>query len=270
MNEIMKYCPECKTEKLASEFTKHRSRKDGLNWECRSCQAKRRKRYAVTNREKNQQLNARQIVAEKFCNKCQTLKPSLEFNYKATRTDGLAAYCKTCTRVESKQYQSNNKDISSQRNKINRNRYRNQNLLKPTVLTEKRCGTCKQIFPIAQFCKDNCTPDGFSHQCRQCRATSLRKSRQNVKYRRAVTQVVTTLLKQSANFKDFEKSLTGLREKQGVDIYLEKTFAENSRRITALKFGVGKSCFAIKGKAQYLFTYDGCEVGLDVSKIKQK
>jgi ribosomal protein L20 len=53
-----KFCPNCRTEKIIKEFTKNKSRKDGLNGFCKSCNKiyrennkEKRKVYSVKNKE---------------------------------------------------------------------------------------------------------------------------------------------------------------------------------------------------------------------------
>lgn len=58
MNELeYKCCPCCDTWKLLSEFSKIKSRKDGLNVYCKKCYSEKRKKWTKTYRE----LNSEQI-----------------------------------------------------------------------------------------------------------------------------------------------------------------------------------------------------------------
>lgn len=47
----MKYCPDCKTNKKKVEFTKNRSKKDGLNRICKTCYSSYRKKYYQKNKK---------------------------------------------------------------------------------------------------------------------------------------------------------------------------------------------------------------------------
>jgi hypothetical protein len=53
----MKHCPECKTDKPFSMFSKNASRYDGLQSHCKDCRAARRKADYNKNREKEISVN---------------------------------------------------------------------------------------------------------------------------------------------------------------------------------------------------------------------
>lgn len=53
----MKYCPECKTEKPHSSFSKNASRYDGLQGQCKSCRAFRRKADYIKNKDHERSLS---------------------------------------------------------------------------------------------------------------------------------------------------------------------------------------------------------------------
>lgn len=49
-------------------------------------------------------------ITEKFCHKCQTLKPVGQFSRNKTKKDGYATQCKTCCAEYSKEYTREHKD----------------------------------------------------------------------------------------------------------------------------------------------------------------
>lgn len=95
--ETMKRCSRCKQEKPVTGFNKDRSRKDGLLPYCRECHRARAREY----KKKNAARNPDEIVIppEKKCSKCGVIRPSSEWPRNRTKRDGLADYCKPCTRA---------------------------------------------------------------------------------------------------------------------------------------------------------------------------
>lgn len=91
------------------------------------------------------------IVTEKRCPKCKTVKPLAEFGKNRSRPDGLTPECRMCAREAERR---------------SRDRYRG--MAKPKK-DEKRCYRCKQIRPITCFGNDNGRRDGKSPDCNDCR-----------------------------------------------------------------------------------------------------
>lgn len=53
----MKRCPKCKTEKMASQFSKSSGRYDGLQEICKECHSEYRRQYYQRNKEKERELS---------------------------------------------------------------------------------------------------------------------------------------------------------------------------------------------------------------------
>ena len=43
----------------------------------------------------------------------------------------------------------------------------------------KKCGTCQQVKPVTEFCKDKSRKDGYNHRCKQC--AKIRQQSPNAK-----------------------------------------------------------------------------------------
>ena len=94
-----KTCPECKTEKTSSKFSKVDSNKDGLQNRCKECNAKDLKKY----RKKNKARENVVIPAFKYCPGCKLEKPSSYFYKINGNKDGLQSWCKECALVHDRE-----------------------------------------------------------------------------------------------------------------------------------------------------------------------
>jgi hypothetical protein len=90
---------------------------------------------------------------DKFCNKCQSTKPLIEFHKNKSSKDGLALYCKKCCNITSEKYRKPKKE------KIIID-YSNQ--------TEKHCSKCNTVKSIDKFGKRKNTKDGLQRNCVDC------------------------------------------------------------------------------------------------------
>ena len=90
-----KVCRKFNQIKPLTEYTKDKTKSDGLESCCKSCQSIKSKHYC----DKNRQINANKILNKndvKTCSKCKQQKSYTEF-YKCARNPlGFAAYCKLC------------------------------------------------------------------------------------------------------------------------------------------------------------------------------
>jgi len=77
-------------------------KKDGYASSCKACAKKKVKE----SRERVKKTVKRKIPSEKFCRKCNTRKPSDEFNKNINHSDGLTTYCKECDRKREKEYRN--------------------------------------------------------------------------------------------------------------------------------------------------------------------
>ena len=135
---LNKICPQCKQDKLASEYYKHASRKDNLNNICKDCSKEMDKRV----------INTPKIVVEsKKCSTCKIDKNIDEFHKKKKSFDGYNGVCKTCTN------ERNDKKVNSR---------------EIIVIESKTCSNCKIIKSAEDFGKCKTAPDGYKGQCKNC------------------------------------------------------------------------------------------------------
>ncbi len=100
----MKQCSKCKKWKDESEFSVHKSHKDGLRYWCKNCvHDYARKRYRKNRKalkiyyryeERHRTVDG---VKEKRCRRCRKWKAESAFYKKRRHKDGLAVWCKECS-----------------------------------------------------------------------------------------------------------------------------------------------------------------------------
>lgn len=97
---LSKRCPTCEVEKPAREYNKSNSRKDGLRWQCRSCQRERDALDLERNRETHLNIRAERLAKGelKFCSSCKENKPYESFRQDAWAKDGTSWQCSMCYR----------------------------------------------------------------------------------------------------------------------------------------------------------------------------
>lgn len=86
-----KTCSCCGQKRLATQFNKHKWRKDGLSTQCKTCDSIKQSKYA----EKYKNNSAPET---KLCIKCQKLKPASDFTFSSRSIDKLSTYCKDCNK----------------------------------------------------------------------------------------------------------------------------------------------------------------------------
>ena len=89
-----KACAKCKSEKPKGEFYKNAGLPDGLTSWCKLCTRAGIEKKRLANKLKNE-LGV-DMAGAKFCGKCKSEKPKIEFYKDASSHDGLQAWCKTC------------------------------------------------------------------------------------------------------------------------------------------------------------------------------
>ena len=90
-----KVCRKCNQIKPLTEYTKDKTKLDGLESSCKSCRCIKSKQYI----DKNKQVNANKIFNKndvRICPKCKKQKLYTDFYKCVTNPLGLAAYCKLC------------------------------------------------------------------------------------------------------------------------------------------------------------------------------
>ena len=91
-----KRCCTCKEVKSLDEFSKDRTTKDGLKYQCRRC---RNAQYEQT-RDKYSAQTTHPNLPGKLCPKCGKTKPRNEFYIRRASKDGLCSRCKPCTSIQ--------------------------------------------------------------------------------------------------------------------------------------------------------------------------
>jgi hypothetical protein len=107
----MKICSVCKINKSEFEFCVSKNRKDGLNSICKLCANKR-----AQNKRKKNRDNLNKIIPDiKKCSMCKETKSSNSFGKNRSTHDGLAAECKECIKIRSKNRDKNKKKESDKK-----------------------------------------------------------------------------------------------------------------------------------------------------------
>lgn len=107
----MKQCNICLKILNLNDFHKDKIKKDGHQNRCKTCD----KNLKIERRKK---LNYPINVLEKKCITCNLIKKSKEFHKDSKQESGLRDRCKTCVKIWTKKYYSNNIDIIKEKTKI--------------------------------------------------------------------------------------------------------------------------------------------------------
>lgn len=87
-----KRCATCNIKKPFAQFTKDKSKKDGLRTRCKACD----RLYAAAQYQANVDQVEIAAITEKYCSACKQTKPVSEFYRRRDRPCGYANKCKTC------------------------------------------------------------------------------------------------------------------------------------------------------------------------------
>lgn len=159
-----KICSCCGQEKLASEFNKHKRRKDGLSTQCKKCDSVKQKQY-------KEKYKNNIIPKTKICSKCGKEKPASEFSMYSRSFDRLSAYCKQCA-----------KEFTDKR--ID---YIKKHKIEITEDYTKVCNICKQAKPASEFYKSSYNIDGLQYTCKECEKREERRI-YNLNYARQIIE----------------------------------------------------------------------------------
>lgn len=157
-----KICSCCGQKRLATEFNKHKWRKDGLSTQCKNCDHIKQKQYA-------EKYKDNVIPKTKICNKCHIEKLASEFTFSSRNFDKLSAYCKDCNKEYTK----------------NRQQYAEQHKMDLSENYTKICNICKTAKPASDFYKSSYNLDGLQYTCKECEKREERKI-YNLNYSRQV------------------------------------------------------------------------------------
>lgn len=152
----MKTCNKCQQEKPEVDFSKNKTRKDGLSNVCKECSKEVSRQW----REKNGHDG--RVIVRKTCSTCTQNKPTDEFYNDKSRKDGLSNQCKSCI----KQYRRDNRQKILEFQRV-RNRKNAEN--KKAQVTGRICSQCKEYKPSIEFWKSKHTTDGLYPCCKVCK-----------------------------------------------------------------------------------------------------
>ena len=144
---LSKFCSHCKTEKPVEDFSKDKSRKDGLQRFCRKCQSE----TAKENRKKHSGRAVIVIPEFKLCRGCNTEKSGVLFNKSRSDKSGLCSHCKECT-------------IKTQKSCDMKNLSR-EGFAPPNTKTCCRCSLEKPSYDFGENKKRKYGLDGWCKEC---------------------------------------------------------------------------------------------------------
>ena len=103
-----KKCSTCKETKVAGEFSKDKSKNDGLTNKCKACVAAYDTLFRCKNTRRNTLAGPPDRTGTKKCPTCGETKQKTEFNVALTTKGGLYCLCKTCSNVVCLQWAKDN------------------------------------------------------------------------------------------------------------------------------------------------------------------
>jgi hypothetical protein len=155
-----KRCPRCATDKPLADFARASRALDGLQAHCRTCCADYRR--ARTERERNA---AKDVVEQKRCPRCDTVKAGSEFAQNRSTRDGLQSHCRPCAAEVQRAYFERNAEAIALR-------YAERLARKPDDAGTKVCRKCGQTKPLLDFYAHRTTKDGRANYCRTCQTAA--------------------------------------------------------------------------------------------------
>ena len=157
----VKLCSKCKIEKHVDEFYLNPNLALGVHSECRTCSIKKVSVWHENNPEKVKSRvrkkkpakikPPKEILFEKVCSYCDKTKPITNFS-------GASLRCNSCLSDYSK-----NRACS-------------------ITLTEKQCGSCKEIKPASDYNKDVNTVSGLCSRCSVCRKIEYERRKESMMF----------------------------------------------------------------------------------------
>lgn len=112
-----KRCSKCGEVLPIEQFSKNRTRKDGLHGWCRRCNAEHHADYHAANLALNRKLEATgsnpRIPVSKTCSTCGVEKAASEFSRSRNRADGLESRCRQCESERLVAYRARTRALSA-------------------------------------------------------------------------------------------------------------------------------------------------------------
>lgn len=93
---MTKICSKCKEEKGVGEFSKHKRTRDGLQCQCKACEAINWSAYSSRQRDYWSTRNPYKEKLKKQCYHCKVSLSLESFGYHIAAKDGLRSWCRKC------------------------------------------------------------------------------------------------------------------------------------------------------------------------------
>ncbi len=107
----------------------------------------------------------------KTCRRCRETKPLCEMKRDRLYSDGYAAICRTCQKVEVDAWRKANPERVRRNEEARTQRVRARikaNSGPSKLITEKRCRRCQETKPVVEMKRDQRINDGYSSFCNLC------------------------------------------------------------------------------------------------------
>ena len=159
-----KTCPTCKVTQPVSSYYKARKTGDGLNWQCKTCHKERMHKQFVRNAERTDVVT---FDGVKTCSTCKQTKPKADFNRNRSTATGIHYECRECEKAG--RVSAIAKNIAT--NNGRRKEFGAEHL--------KKCTSCKEHKPAAEFTNDMTRYDGLKTTCKTCSSELSKQWRSN-------------------------------------------------------------------------------------------
>ena len=151
-----KFCPDCGELRPAEDFTRDRSRGDGLAFYCRQHARKRRRSARDAQLGQPRHRHVRDVVVPegfKWCPDCQAVKPVHEFPRTRASASGRHTYCRPCHNARGK---ASLEKVGGSRTYHLKRRYGITAAVADVMLVDQGglCGLCRQA-PAAHVDHDH-------------------------------------------------------------------------------------------------------------------
>jgi hypothetical protein len=157
-----KRCSKCKETKDTVEFSTDKSKKDGLQWQCKSCDKENHRKIAA-----HFAANPPPTPVTKQCAACKETKDAAEFNKCKATKDSLRHTCRACDR---------------ECTRLNQHKHIKRNTLAgpPDRTGTQKCTACGETKQKTEFSVDIHRKSGLRNNCIICnRAMSSRWTKDN-------------------------------------------------------------------------------------------
>ena len=204
-----KRCSTCKQIKNKDNFQKRKNQKDGLNYSCKECCYKDKKKIYTANTEKNKNL----IIDPKYtkrCMQCREIKLAENFNKALARNDGLDIFCKPCKKQRKIKY------IEKCEEKVLNTVYNDND--------PKYCNGCGEDKFRKDFHECNASPDGLQPRCKECCALRINTStnaRARREYLKQYAPISEKDIKNMLESYEYKCAYCHIKVKRGINLHID-------------------------------------------------